>query len=105
MRIVEQNCHAAGVQKASRIICGGAEVFLASAKEEFDIILLDPPYRRGMLEKILPQIARIARPGGTVLCESETALKLPEECGGLTIKKQHRYGTVLVTRYEKEREE
>ncbi len=105
VRIVEQNCRAAGVQKSSRITTGSAEAFLASAREEFDIILLDPPYRKGTLEKILPQIAQITRPGGTVLCESETALKLPEECGGLTIKKQHRYGTVLVTRYEKEREE
>ena len=57
------------------------------------------------LAQILPQVARVTAPGGTVLCESELAASLPDECEGLCKKKQYRYGTVLVTRYEKEREE
>ncbi len=104
-RIVEQNCRAAGVQGRSRIVNGSAERFLAGAAEGFDIILMDPPYRKGTLQQLLPRVAEITRPGGTVLCESEKGASLPEECGGLKMKKQHRYGTVLVTRYEKEREE
>lgn len=68
-------------------------------------MLLDPPYRHDTLAQILPQVARVTAPGGTVLCESELAASLPDECEGLCKKKQYRYGTVLVTRYEKEREE
>ena len=105
IRVISQNCRDAGVADRSRIVTGNAETFLAGSRETFDIILLDPPYHKGTLEKILPRVAEITRPGGTVLCESEKGLQLPEECGGLKLKKQHRYGTVLVTRYEKEREE
>ena len=50
-------------------------------------------------------VANVTAPGGTVLCESELAADLPDECGGLHKKKQYRYGKVLVTRYEKERTE
>ena len=104
-RIVQQNCKAAGVQDRSRVRNIGADVFLAGCGEQFHIVLLDPPYRQGTLARILPQVARVTAPGGTVLCESELAAELPDVCEGLCKKKQYRYGTVLVTRYEKEREE
>ena len=105
VRIVEQNSKAAGVQAQSRIRNTRADTFLASCGEQFHIVLLDPPYRHDTLAQILPQVARVTAPGGTVLCESELAASLPDECEGLYKKKQYRYGTVLVTRYEKEREE
>lgn len=105
VRIVEQNCKAAGVQAQSWIRNTRADTFLASCGEQFHIVLLDPPYRHDTLARILPQVARVTAPGGTVLCESELAASLPDECEGLCKKKQYRYGTVLVTRYEKEREE
>ena len=103
--VIAANCRAAGVFGSSRVAQGEAGSFLAAAKERFHIVLLDPPYHQGTLEAILPAVARVTEPGGTVLCESEISASLPDECGGLHKKKQYRYGTVLVTRYEKERVE
>ena len=78
-------------------------LFLTSAPAgQFHIVLLDPPYHQGTLEKILPQVDRVTAPGGIVLCESELSASLPDECGGLRKIRQHRYGKVLVTRYEKD---
>lgn len=104
-QLVAANCKAAGVFDRSRVAQGLAEDFLASTKDRFHIVLLDPPYRQNTLERLLPAVARVTEPGGTVLCESELAAPLPDECGGLRKKKQYRYGAVLVTRYEKERAE
>ena len=39
------------------------------------------------------------------LADWERTLGLPDECGGLRKIKQHRYGTVLVTRYQKDWDE
>ena len=39
--------------------------------------------------------------GGIALCESETGIVLPAEAGGLTLKKQYKYGRVLLRRYPK----
>lgn len=103
VRIIAANCRAAGVFSASRVAQGEARAFLAAARERFHIVLLDPPYHHNTLEEILPAVAEVTEPGGTVLCESELAASLPDACGGLHKKKQYRYGTVLVTRYEKER--
>ena len=68
---------------------------------QFDIVLLDPPFRNGTLEKILPAVDKCTAPGGIVLCESETGIVLPAEAGGLTLKKQYKYGRVLLWKYTK----
>ena len=43
-------------------------------------------------------------PGGIVICESETGLVLPAEVGGMTLKKQYKYGKVLLWKYGKPRQ-
>ncbi len=101
--VVRQNCKAASVTAQSDVVMSGAESFLRTTKQTYHIVLLDPPYRQEILNGILPQVAAVTEPGGTVLCESEVAAVLPDDCEGLIKKKQYRYGTVLVTRYEKER--
>ncbi|MBQ8647545.1 MAG: 16S rRNA (guanine(966)-N(2))-methyltransferase RsmD [Oscillospiraceae bacterium] len=101
-QVVIRNCKAAGVFDRSRVSIGEAVRFLANTKNTFHVVLLDPPYNRGTLEKILPAVAKVTEEGGTVVCESEVSAVLPDEVGGLVKKKQHRYGTVLVTRYQKE---
>lgn len=101
--IVKQNCKAASVTEQSNVVMSDAESFLRTAGQDYHIVLLDPPYRQEILNGILPQVAAVTAPGGIVLCESEVAAVLPDACEGLVKKKQYRYGTVLVTRYEKER--
>ena len=105
VEIITRNCKAAGVFDRCRVAQGEAESFLSATRDTFHIVLLDPPYHHGTLAAILPAVAKVVAPGGTVLCESELAADLPDECGGLHKKKQYRYGKVLVTRYEKERAE
>lgn len=102
--LVLQNCKTAGLNASARVVQTEAAAFLArTAPEQYHIVLLDPPYRQNTLAAILPAVERATAPGGIVLCESELAAVLPDECGGLQKKKQYRYGTVLVTRYEKAR--
>lgn len=42
--------------------------------------------------------------GRIVICESETGLVLPAEVGGMTLKKQYKYGKVLLWKYGKPRQ-
>ena len=86
-----------GIEALSR----GAARCLSACHEQFDLVLLDPPFRGGTLEKILPGVEKCVAPGGIVLCESETGLVLPAEVGSLTLKKQYKYGKVLLWKYTK----
>lgn len=103
VNIIMANCKHCDVFDRSRVSIGEAALFLSACKEEFDIVLLDPPYRQGALEMILPLVESHLAPGGIVLCESERGVELPTQIGALALKKQYKYGTVLVWKYEKER--
>ncbi len=94
-----------GVLSQARILQRESAAFAAANKGSYHVVLLDPPYRQGTLAKVLPDVARLTAPGGAVICESELEADLPDECGGLRKLKQHRYGTVLVTRYQKDWDE
>ncbi|HIV87701.1 MAG TPA: 16S rRNA (guanine(966)-N(2))-methyltransferase RsmD [Candidatus Pygmaiobacter gallistercoris] len=102
IQIVRRNLAAAGVADRAEVLQTGAQGYLASTSAQFDILLLDPPYRHDTLAQLLPALARVTAPGGVILCESEREAVLPEQVAGLRRKKQYRYGTVLVSRYEKD---
>mgnify|MGYP000125590425 CR=1 FL=1 len=68
---------------------------------QFDLVLLDPPFHTGTLEKILPAVEKCVATGGIVLCESETGIVLPAQAGSLTLQKQYKYGKVLLWKYTK----
>ena len=89
---------------AARVNIGEAARYLSACHEQFDIVLLDPPFHTGTLEKILPGVDKCLAPGGIVICESETGLVLPAEVGGMTLKKQYKYGKVLLWKYGKPRQ-
>ena len=101
--VVMRNCKTCGVFDRSRVSVGEAARWLSACHEQFDLVLLDPPFRQGTLEEILPAVDKVVAPGGILLCESEEKLVLPAQVGDLTLRKQYRYGRVLLWRYTKPR--
>ena len=89
VNIVMKNCKNCGVFDRSRVNIGEAARFLSACREQFDLVL----------ENILPIVDNCVAPGGIVICESETKLVLPAEVGGLQLKKQYKYGKVLLWKY------
>ena len=45
--------------------------FAAKSGLTFDLVLLDPPYRHGWLDKVAPLLSALARPGMRVYAEAE----------------------------------
>ena len=54
-----------------RLLRGDAIKFAQSCTEVFDLVLLDPPYRAGWLEKLEPLLPRLLAPGARVYVEAE----------------------------------
>ena len=52
VNIVMRNCKTCGVFDRSRVNVGEAARYLSACREQFDVVLLDPPFRGGTLEKI-----------------------------------------------------
>ena len=78
--------------------------YLSRCREEYDIILLDPPYAEVFLENALKRITEIdiLRSGGIIVAERPVGKDLPWEFPGFTRSKDYKYGTVLLTLYRKD---
>ena len=102
LAVVTANCKAARVDRLSDIRHGEALRFLANIRGPFDLVLLDPPFRSGLLLQVLPALQDKLAPGGVILAESEREAELPEQVGTLVRTKQYFYGRIMVSRYERE---
>jgi len=58
-----------------RLVRSDALEFARKSAARFDLVLLDPPYRQGWLERLAPLLPRLARPGMRIYAEAERAIE------------------------------
>lgn len=95
--VIEENVLALGFGAGARVIT--APVFkavrtLARRGEKFDLILLDPPYERGLAGETLKEIAKegLLDEAGIVVAEHSVRDRLDERYGALALSDRRRYG-------------
>lgn len=99
---IKENLHNTGLEKNARVLQMDAMAFLAQKNDPFDLVFLDPPYRSGALQQVLPGVEALLNPGGMILCEHPMEEELPERVNRFVRGKQYRYGKILVTAYQHE---
>ena len=97
VQIIKDNISDCKFVAESRVLNMESLEYLKVAKGEFDIVLLDPPYSKGTLEKVLPMLDRILSSRAVVVCEHEKELELADEYGRLIKHKRYKYGKIAVT--------
>ncbi len=78
--------------------------FLAGTKEKFDIVFLDPPYKKGFTQKILPLLAPCCAENALVVCETDYLEELPESAGTLQKYRAYKYSKTKLTTYRNQEE-
>lgn len=102
--IVESNIKKTGFEGKSRLVNGDCGQFLSRCRDIYDIILLDPPYRKGTADLLMPMLSDRCAEGGLVALETERKYNAPSEFGGLKLKKSYNYGNTAVHLYKKTEE-
>ncbi len=92
VEVIKQNLEATGFTKQAVVVLSDAEAFLSRRTEKYDIALLDPPYSKGLIEKVLPKAAAVMNEGGVIICEAPFSDELPEKAGDFELKRKYRYG-------------
>ena len=102
-KLIKENLIKAKLDSDGKIIKNDYENYLQTTKENFDIILLDPPYAEIFLEKCLKLITEIdiLHSGGIIVCERPLGKDLFLEFDGYTRSKDYKYGNTLLAIYRK----
>ncbi|MBL8448649.1 MAG: 16S rRNA (guanine(966)-N(2))-methyltransferase RsmD [Dechloromonas sp.] len=99
--LVEQNAKVFAALKGNAALLGAAErmellrgdalQYAASTASRFDLILLDPPYRQGWMDRLAPHLDRLARDDAAIYVEAEYPI---DSLGPWTTTRQGRAGEV-----------
>lgn len=99
LEAVRKNLTLTGLSDKARVITGDTLAFLSSCREKFDLAFLDPPYQTGLLQKALVLTEGVMQPGGRIVCEHPVEEALPQEIGRFLLKKQYKYGKIMISIY------
>jgi 16S rRNA (guanine966-N2)-methyltransferase len=80
-----------------KIIRGDALKFIASSKEKFDVIFIDPPFASQLMPQLLPLLTNKLTPSGVIYAEWREPLAVllaQHPVAGLSIVKQGKAGAV-----------
>ncbi|MHC1741918.1 MAG: 16S rRNA (guanine(966)-N(2))-methyltransferase RsmD [Syntrophobacteraceae bacterium] len=105
IRLVRSNIARCGVQDRTDVIHASAEAALRQLSKRgmsFQLIFLDPPYAKGILERILPQLVPVAAGGAMVIAEHGAKELPPEQSGPWQRTRERRYGDTTISFYERE---
>ncbi|MCD7959700.1 MAG: 16S rRNA (guanine(966)-N(2))-methyltransferase RsmD [Ruminococcus sp.] len=101
LAVTRENLEVTHFTERAQIYQTEAEAFLQMLSSKIDIAILDPPYRKGIIKKILPLLISHMQKDGWIVCEHETALVLPNTMKEWSIQKERKYGTITVTIYKR----
>lgn len=103
-RIIHDNLRLCGLLDQAEILALDvvkALQVLGKKKESFDLIFIDPPYKKGFeeptLEKVLEQ--ELLTRCGTLVVESDRTDLPPDQVGSLKAYRRERYGDTALTFY------
>lgn len=99
VNVITENIAAAEFEDRSRVVFMDSFDFLHSGNEKYDLVFLDPPYNKGILEQVLPLLECRMNEGGRIICEHEQRLVLPEKIGSIHLKKKYKYGKIEISQF------
>lgn len=79
--------------------------YMRRCQDRFDLVFLDPPYGKKIIDAVLPYVADRMTDRGLIICETQREEELPETVGEYTVRKHYRYGKKKVTVYHRQRTE
>ena len=103
-RLIRENLKRTRLEQDAKVVRSDYMAYLGRTKEQFDIILLDPPYAEVFLENALKRITEIdiLHSGGIIVAERPLGKELPWEFDGFERSRDYKYGKILLTIYRKQ---
>jgi len=102
VRLIRSNIRRCGAEDRARVVLGPVDREvrkLAGQGEGFDLVFLDPPYGKGLLEKSVPPLTSLALPTTLAVAEHRVDDLLPPRLGPWLRIDERRYGDTVISFY------
>ena len=96
---IKTNLKNCGFMEKSKVAMMDSISYIQNCSNKFDVIFLDPPYQKELIDKVLPYCGKCLKEEGIILCETEKNEQLPQDVEGLELEKEYRYGKAKITSY------
>ena len=102
-RLIRENLKRTKLEQDAKVVRSDYLDYLNRCREQYNIILLDPPYAEVFLENAIKRITEIdiLQSDGIIVAERPLGKELPWEFEGFTRSKDYKYGNTLLTVYRK----
>jgi 16S rRNA (guanine966-N2)-methyltransferase len=102
--IIKENLDKIGLTHQAKVHCVTVNRAIATLKEPYNIILMDPPYKDTSIGTTIEQLAKspLANMDTTVVITHSTRFKLEPHYGALHMKREYRHGDSTIAIYKKE---
>lgn len=97
VKCVNENLRNTGLNRSAEVISRDSFDYIKFTALTFDMIILDPPYRNGLIENILPLAAKKLNAGGIIICEYEADAPEPAAPYNMRLRKTYKYGKISVS--------
>ena len=101
-RVIERNLSVTNLKQFANVRTMDSVDFIKSTTEEFDIIFVDPPYNKGIIQEVMPLCAQRMKKTGVIICESALNDEILQKYYNFTLDRQRTYGKIKVSIYRHE---
>ena len=102
VKVIERNLAVTNLKQLSRVINADSVNFIKNTAQDFDIVFLDPPYNKGLLQEVMPLVAQRMKKTGVIICESALNDEILQKYYNFTLDRQRTYGKIKVSIYRHE---
>ena len=74
-----------------------------NSRNKFDIVLLDPPYNKGLINEVLESAVGCCDENATIVCETDFNEVLPDSAGDFEKFREYKYSKTKITTYKRKK--
>ncbi|MBQ8860418.1 MAG: 16S rRNA (guanine(966)-N(2))-methyltransferase RsmD [Ruminococcus sp.] len=102
IKVIERNLSVTNLKQFARVYNADSVNFIKNSVEEYDIVFLDPPYNKGILQEVMPLVAQRMKKTGVIICESALNDEILQKYYKFTLDRERTYGKIKVSIYRHE---
>lgn len=100
VEVIKDNLKTTGLFQKATVLNADSVNYIKNSRNKFDIVFLDPPYNKGLIDETLESVVGCCSENATVVCETDFNEVLPDSAGDFEKYREYKYSKTKITTYK-----